>query len=201
MQWFREIRKLSNVRRCGTMRMIRAQNVAEHSYYAATLAMQFMRELDSPEWEFDRLEVLEKVLLHDAEESLTTDIPYPFKRFSPQLAAEMRKASCSLVQKFFPYWLAHRNVNAKEGLGAEIVIAVDYIELYAYCMEEKELGNCDRYLDEILRECEKILMKQFTSQIKFEAAVGTLAISYINSIKNAFENPSPTDLNGRVING
>lgn len=187
MKWFKYARRLSNIRRCGTLRMIHSQNVAEHSFYAAILAMEIMRELDARNFEgIDHGEVLEKVLLHDLEETITGDMPYPFKRSSKSMAEKISAAKDTLVKEFYPPWMAQKNIEAKKYPLGPIVVAADYLELHAYCLEEKWLGNREPYLDEILEECRKIVNRQTESQGIVEAEVGAIAMAMMADMEISF---------------
>ena len=186
MKWFQQVRKLSNVRRCGVMRTIINQNVAEHSYYAAILAIKFLEDLEQKGMKLDRGPILEKVLLHDVEEAVTGDIPYPFKRASKALGYLIEEVKNNLMPSIFPAWVVKANRDAKETYGGAIVKAVDYVELYAYCLEEMHMGNQDPYLKEITTECKRILNEQANSEFQLEHTVGNLAFEYMREISEIY---------------
>lgn len=198
MKWFQYARRLSNVRRCGTLRMLHPQNVAEHSYYAAILGIKMLGDLKTKGYEINESEILQKILAHDLEESLTGDMPYPYKRSSKKMAEAMTEVRDTLVREFYPEWLAQKNIEAKSGEYYPIVVAVDYLELYAYCLEERWLGNRDPYLDEILEECRKIVKRQAESKGLIESDVGALALSYMSEIELSHFRPENT-LNERMM--
>ena len=141
-------RKLMNIQRCPTSRKLRPEDVAQHSYYVALLAMLIADELNAFDENYNIGLVLQKALLHDMEETITGDIIWPVKHHSPALEEELDKVTDSLVYKEFEKF---RNSNldaykllmfsAKQGREGQVVALADNLELVLYCFEELSLSN------------------------------------------------------------
>jgi 5'-deoxynucleotidase YfbR-like HD superfamily hydrolase len=89
----------------------------------------------------DRGRVLEALLLHDAPEVDTGDIPAPTKRSHPLLQAAMDN-----LEK---QWYAKHDIKLPEltELEKRIVKACDILDLGWACVEERQLGNQTRQLN------------------------------------------------------
>ena len=199
MKWFQYARRLSNVRRCGTLRTVHSQNVAEHSYYATILGMEIINRLSRRMRDsIDSKEVVTRIMFHDLEESLTGDIPYPFKKSSKELSENLSKVKNALVGEFYPDWLANKNLTAKGGDSGPIVVGADYLELFAYCLEEKWLGNRDHYITEIMKECQKIVERQSESELELESEVGNIVLGMMTEIETSFFEPEKS-VNERMM--
>lgn len=77
----REIRDFSTVRRWGTLRTIQTQMVSDHSFYVALYARDLVPHL-RPAWReiCDIGKLLTFAIWHDASETLSGDLPGPWKR-------------------------------------------------------------------------------------------------------------------------
>lgn len=82
MKMYKQVCKLSNVKRFAALKLDREYSGADHSYRVAMLGMLIVDEYNSqnPKKPINCEEVLRKALLHDLEESITGDIPTPVKQ-------------------------------------------------------------------------------------------------------------------------
>ena len=69
------MRRLSLVPRCTILPMVRASNVAEHSFHVAWIHVRLCQQMGVP----ITVEALVDTLEHDAEEAVTGDIPATIK--------------------------------------------------------------------------------------------------------------------------
>jgi len=77
----RELRDLAHVTRWNIARLIKEQSVAEHCFFVAIYAYE-IADIANEEMSVnvDKGKIVMKALLHDIEESYTSDIPGPAKR-------------------------------------------------------------------------------------------------------------------------
>lgn len=177
--WITTIRRLSSVRRCGTLRTIAPQSVAEHSYYVTLIAWEIGLNLQSLGWELDLNSVVKMALFHDAEEAIMGDIPYPVKRASEELRNSLKLVKREILEKFFDRKVNNVITQLESGKfkmerEAQIVSAADYVELYLYCSEEMQLGNRSQELQNIMYQCQQIIKKKIcvsSSMLEFDGAL------------------------------
>ena len=91
--------------------------------------------------------LLKKAILHDSDESVTSDVPYNVKNCNPEFKARIDQVLQDLS------WEGYRNASplfqdyhrlttsCKEGIEGNIVGLCDMIELAVYCFEEVSTGN------------------------------------------------------------
>lgn len=159
-EWLFQLRRLKNVNRCGVLSCLRPENVVEHSYFVAIIAYDLAKELEEKEGiKIDYNVLLLKSLLHDIEESIIGDIPYPVKHSSELFKTLFEEEKNKIVDKFFPKEISLINQNSKVGIEGEIVHIADYLELYLYCVEEQISGNHNCCWDEIKDTCRRIFVK------------------------------------------
>lgn len=129
------IRNLNHVTRCQRFPLIRATSVAEHSLHVAMIALFIAEELS-----LDVTKVLRRALLHDAEETLLSDIPYDVKQYLPTDDA----LSALRAQHFgdAPEWFYNALMEPCDGSAEHHVAKLaDVLELAMYCTEEIKMGN------------------------------------------------------------
>lgn len=115
------LRTLSDVPRWCVIRTIRRQNVAEHSFHVAAIALWLNQFLQIG---IEENYLLKEALFHDEWESITGDTPSNFKH---------------VVKKAIDYYEAAKkgHVNIK----LRIIKLADIIEAMLFIEEEMRLGN------------------------------------------------------------
>lgn len=129
----REIRDFSTVPRWTTLRTIRQQNVAEHSFYVMVYVRQIVIFLGLQHM---LLAALEYAMYHDGEETFSGDTPGPWKRISED-ATKAAVAARRLMIKRFPDWDAgpvHATVKW-------IVKVANLVDEIAFLGNEFQMGN------------------------------------------------------------
>lgn len=156
------LRRMRHLRRCNTLPTISSEDVAQHSYFTAMLAMSIGDEyntyatehnvgyhpydVDNQMPELNMEVVLRKALCHDMEEAFVSDIPWNIKHKDEETHAAFEKAVSKHMDKVFEntsvLQLARQfNSTCKDGYEGELVNLVDMIELAIYCWEEYWMGN------------------------------------------------------------
>lgn len=180
--WIFRVRNLGSVRRCGTIPALHQQNVAEHSFYVALIAMDMAQ---SYEGYVDTGELLRKALLHDAEEAFTGDIPHHVKRVSSTIKKSFKECGEFFVERYFPSWVRRLIGTSKSQFPeGDLVVVADYVELYLYCAEERTLGNRRSEYIEIMKTCRRVCAT---------SAFPEMAEEYMNRIDKFMESGGGLD--------
>ena len=176
LKMFMNYRRMRNIKRCNTFPTVNPIDVAQHSYYVTMLAMIFSDEYNT--WaedsnlEYHPLDienqlpllnteiVLRKALLHDTEESITSDIPWNIKHMDEETHKAIEKAINKRIDKAYEgtktMELYHKlGAGCKEGFEGQVVDLADMTELALYCYEELAMGN--NYMESMLDKCKKLL--------------------------------------------
>lgn len=114
---------------CG-IKLNEVENVAEHTLDTAVISMLLIDLFRKNGYEVDGEMILRSALIHDIEESILTDIPYPCKKYLPDLS----KAKEEIAKEIF------NKANIKEIEGR-----YKYIELW----KEKKKGSVEGDIVEI----------------------------------------------------
>lgn len=133
------LRRLNFVPRWGIIPTIRQQSVGEHTF-GVNVALRWLFEHYfeySPE---TKLKCYEYAIAHDAVESITGDIPTPFKRKTARYAMDQFEAE-------FPHTHVDEHVKRIVGLA-------DKLEAIAFLWEEERMGN----------QCVKNVIEQLSSR-------------------------------------
>lgn len=177
-------RRMKNIRRCNTFPTINSIDVAQHSYYVTMLAMAIADEYNT--WaeehnlEFhpydnenyhpilDTEVVLRKALLHDTEESITSDIPWNIKHMNDEINCALTKAIDERINRAYDgtktMEMYHQlGKESKDGFEGQIVNIADTLELAIYCWEEMSLGN--HYMWSMLEKCLNIINSYTISDV------------------------------------
>ena len=147
-QFFAFISRMKYIRRWGLMRNTEPENLKEHSFSVAVTAHAlgvigntYFGKNHNPE----RLAVLG--LYHDAEETITGDMPTPVKYFSPVLRAaysDVEKDAQNSLLNMLPVEMAMVYKDIIGGCTEEekkLCKAADVIDAYIKCLEELKCGN------------------------------------------------------------
>ncbi len=114
---------------CG-IKLNEVENVAEHTLDTAVISMLLTDLFRKNGFEIDGEKILRAALIHDIEESVLTDIPYPCKKYLPDLS----KAKEEIAKEIF----SRANIKEIEGI-------YKYIELW----KEKKKGSVEGDIIEI----------------------------------------------------
>lgn len=186
------LRRMKNIKRANNYPVINRTDVAQHSYYVAMLAMLLKDEYDYylnnsgfRNVVVDTEVLLRKCLLHDFEESFTSDIPYTTKHSSDKLHREFESAisnrmntilSGSDTGKFWDDIRCNSKDNSPEG---KIVSLCDMLELAIYCYEEITIGN--RNIIPLLNNC-ITLLESLEEDVVYSLCGDTFTASYMENI-------------------
>jgi 5'-deoxynucleotidase len=183
--WIFRIRRLRNVKRFNTIPILSSQNIADHSYFTAIIAMDLARRVEVQTGRSLRMEkLLQKALLHDVEEAFTGDVPHPIKRMTEYTRSFFEDLALLVRNRFLPEWVRELASLSKTGQEGHIVKLADYIELYIYCVEERLLGNRSRQLIETQAVCRKICSESIFKEI---------ALGYLDRADTRLEKLGDTD--------
>jgi 5'-deoxynucleotidase YfbR-like HD superfamily hydrolase len=150
-------RKMLNVQRMSGSPKIRSYNLAEHSYFVATMFEEFAKE-EGIKYSTDAIYV---VLRHDIMEVLTSDLPYPVKNFNDTVKQAWDLIEEELYQgnkDRFITMLTDEEI--KRRLTEEefrLMKSCDILDLYLFCLEERQLGNHSLPILRIIDNCVQIL--------------------------------------------
>jgi 5'-deoxynucleotidase len=142
---------LADVKRWVTIKTLRDQNVAEHSFAVAVIVMELwqrlkLREMDIP----TALETITWALFHDGPEVLTGDIDGKFKRDFPVV----KKAIAEAEADAFPWY--RDTIDGISVLAVALVKLADKMESIAFI---RQWGLGAR-ADDVRRELEAILFTE-----------------------------------------
>ena len=160
-------RGLAQVKRYHSTPLHQHENVAEHTFYVVSIANALCALLEEKGKSVNKLEVMEKALVHDFEEMYSGDILQPFKYSDPQMKELIDKLGEKLIDKAFeglPLKLAvhYKSIWTDYHHGSKmednIVKIADRLSLIAYCLEQIKLGNT--FMTDILNNGLKTL-KQY----------------------------------------
>jgi 5'-deoxynucleotidase YfbR-like HD superfamily hydrolase len=139
------VRRLSFVDRYAALRTARRENVAEHSFFVALVAMAIARDLRRLGIEIDELRIVSGALCHDLSEAVGGDLPRPYLSSVPRL-----KSLVTEVHERFAIGIGRKlgvdvdrdwNVHLCDDLEGRIVALADLLEVVAYVGEEVRGGN------------------------------------------------------------
>lgn len=147
LKTIQKLRRLNHVKRCSLYPVLHPTSVAEHSFHVSVLVIFIVDEMKKEGRIIDELKVLKIAVLHDAEEVITSDIPYTVKQ---QLRESQLKDRVDIALKTMvkndlpnaPEWLVTAlTASGDDSLEYKIAKLADLIELCQYCIDEMELGN------------------------------------------------------------
>lgn len=144
---FMNYRRLRHLTRCNNFHKVSSEDVAQHSYYVAMLAMIITDELKEKGKKLDELLILRKALLHDVSEAVTGDIPHNVKKYV-EFTVDLEGVLTNIAGEYYTEGVSGRfgqyalwESSCKYGDSGEVVALVDMLELAVYCYEETLLGN------------------------------------------------------------
>ena len=126
------------------------ESVADHSYFCAYIVSVLCHLLNEVGEVVDKQKALEMALVHDMEEMFSGDIVTPFKHYSAEVEAAIRKVNKEMIGEVFvglPKELASHFIalwneeGAGETMEAQVVKVADKLSLLSKCAEEVRVGN------------------------------------------------------------
>lgn len=184
---FVNYRRLKEIKRCNNFPVISQEDVAQHSFYVTLLAMMLADQynewarsvkVDSPTLKVEFVlvnteDVLRKALMHDLEESFTSDLPWNIKHMNEEAheaisriinqRLEAAYANSQSLAKYRCY-----SAHCKEGFAGSFVRIADMLELGLFCWEEVAKGNM--FLKPMIGKCVSII-KSFGEYQSFIEAI------------------------------
>ena len=174
---FLNYRRVKEIKRCNNFSVIHVEDVAQHSFYTALYAMYIASEYnknvgaynmqfhhydcDNPKQTFNVDEVVRRALVHDLEESFTSDIPYNVKHHSEEANAIIKSVVKSKMEELFEgandinLDILNTSMNDKAGFDGKLIAVVDMLELAIYSSEEVYQGN--RCMQPMLDKCVRLI--------------------------------------------
>jgi 5'-deoxynucleotidase len=160
---------MHHITRFSNRAVIVRENVAEHSWDVAFIAMILALDLE-PRVPAPGLTgaVLKRAVLHDISECQSGDVVRPYKYASQAMRNATQEADRVLTDQLVTgevggatgmamiYLWEHAK---DDGLAGEIVAFADMATVLAYCQEERKMGN--RHLDGARTYCADLLLQKF----------------------------------------
>ena len=162
-----DLSRMRHVFRYSAQPVITRENVAEHSFWTALIAMTIAGELGHRHL-FG--EVAKRALLHDIEETLTGDLVRSMKYFDVDTRAAIAKVEVNFASKLFDslgqvgrsfheIWTLAKD----KTLAGRIVGLADLLCVLSYVEHERILGNATRQLSEIDTNCRRLVQDKFAN--------------------------------------
>lgn len=156
-----EFRRVSYVYRYSALPVLNRENVAEHSWWTAIIAVTIAAELG---WSLTlQGEVALRAILHDIEEIGTGDLVREAKYFDDQMRADFRRVEEAFARRLFEkvggdagesftyVW----DVAKDDSKAGKVVALADLLCVIAYCRHEESIGNT--HLARVEEECLKLI--------------------------------------------
>ncbi len=158
-----EMRRVNYVYRYSALPVLNRENVAEHSWWTAMIAMSIAVEIDRPDLAW---EVGVRGLVHDIEEIGTGDLVREAKYFDKKMRADFRRVEEAFADRLFGkldrtgeflkmIWKDSKGPD----LPGQIVALADLFCVIAYVRWERSMGNTK--LERIEQECLKLIDEKF----------------------------------------
>lgn len=165
---FGNMKRLRHTFRYSAQPVIERENVAEHSFWTAMIAMTIAYEV-SPNNDPLARECAQKALLHDIEECMTGDLVREMKYATKQIRRVIKNVEETFVHhllipmgdigsRFEGIWTFSKD----DSPAGQIVKLADMLCVIAYCNQEKAMGNAE--LGVIRDECIKLIYDTFIDQ-------------------------------------
>lgn len=139
MTYYELFSKLKFVTRYSGVNFIQPERLESHILEMCGLAFDLYYQFR----DFDINKTLRLILLHDLDETITVDIPRPFKYFTKEFHEALSKnTEAYLASQLNDSEIVDEIINAKSfGLEGKIVRLLDLIQVYKKLTTEISLGN------------------------------------------------------------
>lgn len=140
------LHNLPFVTRYSGVNLIKSESVSDHVWGMCALALELVPQLNDnldEDSKIDLKDVIYRIVVHDIDESVTCDIPRPFKYATKELRVEIEKASILLMTKYLNSSIVTSSLEAKDGdtIEAFLVRVFDLMQAGMKMRQEVELGN------------------------------------------------------------
>ena len=164
MNWYKDLYRLQFITRYSNIPRVRDENVAQHSFYVASLCLEIMEGLDSTK--FNKAKVLTMAITHDWAEADIDDIAHNVKRDFPSIKKALKVAERKAMSKYPGYIQdSFQEYDESNTIEAHIVQLADTLQCVQYLESEVKLGN--RYMEPMLEESRNYLPRLEANLIDF----------------------------------
>ncbi len=170
--------RLKHTIRYSSVPVLVPENVAEHSFWTAIIAVTIAIEMQMSKQEIGKVAL--KSLLHDIEESMTGDLIRDMKYHDEETREAIRLVEVEFARRIFDKlgtigpWFEGWWENAKDNSPTGQVVALaDLLCVIMYIEHERTLGNQSEQLNDIHGDCVALIERKFLAtdleQIAMEA--------------------------------
>jgi len=154
MSWYKQLYRLQFITRYSNVPRVRDENVAQHSFFVASLCLEIMEGLDYSK--FNKAKVLTMAITHDWAEADIDDIAHDVKRDFPTVKKALKVAERKVMSKY-PKNIqdAFQEYDENDTYESAIVQLADTLQCVQYLESEVNLGN--RYMEDMLTESRNYL--------------------------------------------
>jgi len=136
--------RLKNITRYNHRARVKDENVAEHSYFVGLISLILTENIEGIN-EKQKLQILQKSILHDIPEIELNDVTHDVKVKYPEIAKALEKENNNFIKNKLS---KHATLfNEEDNIVNLVVKLADTISVLQYVLNEIELGNCT--LDDI----------------------------------------------------
>ena len=159
-----EFRRVSHVYRYSALPVLNRENVAEHSWWTAVIAMTIATEIGHVELIGD---VAVRGIMHDIEEIGTGDLVREAKYFDEKMRADFARVEVAFAHRLFDklgtkvgdqFWHIWRHSKGDD-LAGQIVSLADLFCVIAYVRWERSMGNTK--LEQVEHDCLHLIDQKF----------------------------------------
>jgi putative hydrolase of HD superfamily len=128
------------------------EDVAQHSFEVATIALFLLDELGRGGAELNRERVLTMALVHDWPEALVADFPYTAVKYLGPVDVKRKMEDTALSEllegnrKYLELW---REYSERKTVEARLVHAADYLSMLFQALKYRVRGNRSQALEEL----------------------------------------------------
>lgn len=153
MKWNDRLYRLQFITRYSNIPRVRDENVAQHSFFVASICLELMNGMDG----IDREKVLTMAIVHDWAEADIDDIAHNIKRDYPKVKEALKEAELEAMS-VYPDSILIPYIEYEEGQSKEsmIVKLADTIQCVQYLEHEISLGN--KFMEPLLVESKSYVM-------------------------------------------
>lgn len=156
MNWYKDLYRLQFITRYSNIPRVRDENVAQHSFFVASLCLEIMEGLDKTK--FSQAKVLTMAISHDWAEADIDDIAHNVKRDYPAIKKALKVAERKAMAKYPKYIQdVFQEYDETDTIESHIVQLADTLQCVQYLESEVNLGN--RYMEPLLEESRNYLPK------------------------------------------
>ena len=161
-----DLTRMRHVWRFSAQPVLYRENVAEHSFWTALIAMTIAAELH----EYELVgEVAQRAILHDVEETLTGDLVREMKYFDAETRQAIGRVEALFADRLFgslpepvgPLFQSTWEDAKDPSLAGRIVAMADLLCVLSYLDHERSLGNQSAQLAQVDHDCRTLIDTKF----------------------------------------